>query len=585
MRACTQYTLVALIVSLGSIWSLATYSNWALTAAYVRELSAFQAAEVSRAVDDLDASIHSRMATLTLVAEGIDAGLLADPASLQDYFDNRHELLATFRDGVFVARPDGTGIAGYPNDGRVGLYYMDDVYIAAALTQGKTGVGEPELDEGRTDLSFTMTVPIRNAQREVIGALSGLANLPTHHSFKHRNVQAGSTGDSFLHGRQHQRIVPASDKSGLMTALLVADDNLVLDSILNGDEAIQHFTNLSGDAVMVSAKRIPAADWLVLVSWPTKDAVAPIQDTVQRTQWVAGVLSLLLLMLAGLMLRHQWSLVLSRSQLGRATDKLKLAHDEMAYNREEMQEQKTELGLANVELAYQNSEKGKRAKELALANLELAYRNSEKIKRAEDLVVANVERKKEREEADRLSRLSFYDPLTNLPNRRLLSDRMTQMLASSRRTGRHLALMVLDLDNFKSLNDLHGHLMGDLLLVEVGQRLMACVREVDTVARFGGDEFVLVMGDLDLDNAKSTAQAREVAEKVRHSLAMPYRLKESPTQSEDRVIEHHCSVSIGVLVLVDHGLNHDEALKLADAAMYQAKQAGRNMIRIHEASI
>ena len=710
MRRCTQCALVVLIVSLVFIWTLVTYLNWALSTAYVREVSAFQASVVSLAAQDLDARIHARMMTLTLVAEGIGSALIADPESLQIHFDKHPELLATFRHGVFVTPLDGTAIAGYPNDGRIGLYYRDEAYVAAALTQGKAGVSKPELGKTRSDLSFAMSVPIRNAQREVIGALSGMIDLHQPHFFKHRTVQADSIGDSLLHDPQHLRLVPASDKSGLMAALLVADDNPVLDRILNGDEATQHFTNLSGSAFMVSARRIPAADWLALVSWPTKDALAPIQDTVQRTQWVGGGLSLLALMLAGLMLRHQWSLVLSRSQLGRATDKLKLAHDELAYHREEMQEQETELavvsvklalyndekgkradelalanvelayqnsekvkrseelGLANVELAHQNSEKDKRAEELALANVELAYQNSEKVKRAEELALANeelayqnsekdkradelalanvelahqnsekdkraeelalanvelahqnsekvkraeelalanvelahqnsekdkradeltlanVERTKEREEADKLSKLSFYDPLTNLPNRRLLSDRMTQMLASSRRTGRHLALMVLDLDNFKVLNDLHGHVMGDLLLVEIGQRLMACVREVDTVARFGGDEFVLLMGGLDVDIAQSTAQAREVAEKVRRSLERPYRLKRQSNQSEGAVIEHHCSVSIGVVVLVDRGSSHEGVIKLADAAMYQAKKAGRNMIRFHESS-
>ena len=619
MRRCTQCALVVLIVSLVFIWTLVTYLNWALSTAYVREVSAFQASVVSLAAQDLDARIHARMMTLTLVAEGIGSALIADPESLQIHFDKHPELLATFRDGVFVTPLDGTAIAGYPNDGRIGLYYRDEAYVAAALTQGKAGVSKPELGKTRSDLSFAMSVPIRNAQREVIGALSGMIDLHQPHLFKHRTVQADSIGDSLLHDPQHLRLVPASDKSGLMAALLVADDNPVLDRILNGDEATQHFTNLSGSAFMVSARRIPAADWLALVSWPTKDALAPIQDTVQRTQWVGGGLSLLALMLAGLMLRHQWSLVLSRSQLGRATDKLKLAHDELAYHREEMQEQETELAvvsvklalyndekgkradelaLANVELAYQNSEKVKRSEELglanvelalaneelALANVELAHQNSEKDKRADELTLANVERTKEREEADKLSKLSFYDPLTNLPNRRLLSDRMTQMLASSRRTGRHLALMVLDLDNFKVLNDLHGHVMGDLLLVEIGQRLMACVREVDTVARFGGDEFVLLMGGLDVDIAQSTAQAREVAEKVRRSLERPYRLKRQSNQPEGAVIEHHCSVSIGVVVLVDRGSSHEGVIKLADAAMYQAKKAGRNMIRFHESS-
>lgn len=149
--------------------------------------------------------------------------------------------------------------------------------------------------------------------------------------------------------------------------------------------------------------------------------MAPIQDTVQRTWWVVGGLSLLVRMLAGLMWRYQWSLQQSRAQLAIATHNLKFAHDEIALQREALDGQETTLAMASVALACLNSEKAKRAEELALAKPELTN---------------------EREEADKLSKLSFYDPLTNLPNHRLPSDRMTQMLASSRRTGRHLALML-----------------------------------------------------------------------------------------------------------------------------------------------
>ena len=212
----------------------------------------------------------------------------------------------------------------------------------------------------------------------------------------------------------------------------------------------------------------------------------------------------------------------------------------------------------------------------------MAYQSEEKDKRAAELVVANKEMAREKKNSEAVWKLSFYDPLTNLPNRRLLSDRMTQIMAASKRTGGYVALMMLDLDNFKPLNDLHGHGMGDLLLVEVGRRLMGCVREVDTVARFGGDEFVVALGELDVDTVKSTEQARKVAEKVRLSLSQPYLLKVQSADSLDRVIEHSCSASVGVVVFVNHELSQDDVLKLADAAMYQAKAAGRNTVRFYE---
>ncbi|HOE40693.1 MAG TPA: PAS domain S-box protein, partial [Rhodoferax sp.] len=123
---------------------------------------------------------------------------------------------------------------------------------------------------------------------------------------------------------------------------------------------------------------------------------------------------------------------------------------------------------------------------------------------------------------EQVRQLAYFDPLTKLPNRRMLGDRLSQTMALSKRSGRYAAVMVLDLDNFKPLNDKHGHLVGDMLLVEVASRLLHCVRAVDTVARFGGDEFVVVLGELDVDSAESRAQAQVIAEKILASLSAPY---------------------------------------------------------------
>ncbi|HTN94144.1 MAG TPA: EAL domain-containing protein [Gallionella sp.] len=169
--------------------------------------------------------------------------------------------------------------------------------------------------------------------------------------------------------------------------------------------------------------------------------------------------------------------------------------------------------------------------------------------------------------------LAFYDALTRLPNRRLLMDRLHQAMASSTRNGHHGAILFLDLDNFKTLNDTRGHDIGDMLLVEVARRLQDCVREGDTVARFGGDEFVLILEGLSAKQDEAAAQAEAVAEKVRDFLNQPYRLNG---------MEHHSSTSIGINLFFDHAGRVDELFKQADMAMYQAKQAGRNAIRFFD---
>jgi diguanylate cyclase (GGDEF)-like protein len=177
---------------------------------------------------------------------------------------------------------------------------------------------------------------------------------------------------------------------------------------------------------------------------------------------------------------------------------------------------------------------------------------------------------------DQVRQLALYDALTGLPNRRLLSDRVAQALAVCKRHECHGALMFLDLDNFKPLNDTHGHAAGDLLLIEAANRLKSCVREVDTVARFGGDEFVVMLSGLIEGEAESVLQAKAIAEKIHAVLSAPYRLTVGNV-----TVEHQCTASIGVVVFDQQAGSEDDILKWADAAMYEAKEAGRNLIRFY----
>lgn len=192
-----------------------------------------------------------------------------------------------------------------------------------------------------------------------------------------------------------------------------------------------------------------------------------------------------------------------------------------------------------------------------------------------------TERKKTEEQ---VRQLAFYDTLTRLPNRRLFLDRLRQAMAAGKRSNRHGAVMFLDLDKFKSLNDTHGHEMGDLLLIEVARRITSCLREMDTVARFGGDEFVVMICELDLDERPSFEKAGIVAEKIRVALAEPYLLKRSQDGGEEIAVEHHCTSSIGVVLFKGHNASQDDILKWADTAMYQAKASGRNGIRFSHVS-
>jgi diguanylate cyclase (GGDEF)-like protein/PAS domain S-box-containing protein len=182
----------------------------------------------------------------------------------------------------------------------------------------------------------------------------------------------------------------------------------------------------------------------------------------------------------------------------------------------------------------------------------------------------------QKQAGEEIHRLAFYDALTGLPNRRLLLEQLKRALHTNARHHRHGALLFIDLDNFKTLNDTLGHDVGDLLLQQVGQRLSDCVREADTVARLGGDEFVLVLEDLESDRHAAAMQADNVGKKILATLNQPYDLVGR---------EHHSSPSMGITLFDAHSTSVDDLLKQADLAMYQAKAAGRNTLRFFDVSM
>jgi len=175
-----------------------------------------------------------------------------------------------------------------------------------------------------------------------------------------------------------------------------------------------------------------------------------------------------------------------------------------------------------------------------------------------------------------INRLAYYDPLTQLPNRRLMMDRLCQAMAASQRNDSYGALLFIDMDNFKELNETQGHDAGDKLLVKVGNRLMACVRTGDTVARMGGDEFVVMLANLVDTDVDLVPRAESVAEKVLFTLNQPYLIDNN---------EYTCTASIGIALFHGEQQSTEELLKHTDLALYQAKNSGRATLRFFDASM
>lgn len=184
-----------------------------------------------------------------------------------------------------------------------------------------------------------------------------------------------------------------------------------------------------------------------------------------------------------------------------------------------------------------------------------------------------------------LEALSGMDMLTLLPSRRRMEQRLAEAIAASNRSGQRGAVMFLGLDNFKPLNEGYGHAAGDALLQEAARRITGCIREMDMAARFGGDEFAILLPELGAEREEAKKHATVVAEKVRNKLAEPYHIAVRSEHEAYSVLEYRCSASIGVEMFAGSAMGAGDIIKRADAAMRRAKESGRNAISYHEESL
>ena len=177
------------------------------------------------------------------------------------------------------------------------------------------------------------------------------------------------------------------------------------------------------------------------------------------------------------------------------------------------------------------------------------------------VVVVSRDISERKQAAEVINSLALYDSLTGKSNYRLLHDRLVQIMTANKRRGNNGALLFIDLDNFKTFNDLHGQEAGDALLIEMSGRISNCVREVDTVSRFGGDEFVVLLCELSADRINSNKEASFVAKKIHLALSEPYTLKIKREGKPDTVLRHLCTASIGIFPIGNAESGADEFIK------------------------
>jgi len=484
-----------------------------------------QSALASYVAHDIDQKIVDREQLLRRIAAALPPALLADPTSLRLWLGRQYELLPLFSHGLFVADTKGRTIADYPQkQERSGVSYAGRDYFKAALT-GATFIGQPTIGLVAREPVLPIATPIRDANGKVRAVLTGVTTLAAPGFLDLlQTSRIGQTGGFLLISPRDRLFVAASDPTMAMKPTPPAGVNTLHDRAMDGFRGTGITVNAKGVEEISAMASVPSAGWFVVARLPTEEAFAPVARVQRFIVKYSGPVIAIFLVLA-------WSgLYLTFRPLFKAADHA----DRMTRG---------EIPLEPLPIA-RNDEVG---------HLTAAFNR----------LLAKLS-----ESQDQLNRMAHHDMLTGLPNRLLLADRLRQALERARRNHTQLALLFLDLDGFKPINDKLGHEGGDEALRQVAQRFAEAIRHSDTLARVGGDEFVIVLADIDAGDALDAACA--VAEKCMEAMASAFVVRDTICP---------LGVSIGIAA-GDETCAADDLLLAADRAMYKAKEAGRGCYMI-----
>jgi diguanylate cyclase (GGDEF)-like protein len=471
---------------------------------------------------DVDNKIVERQKMLKRLAATFPFERLKQPEALRAWLGERHELQPLFSLGLFVTDLDGAVLVDYPRlAGRTGTNLADRDYIQAALA-GKSAIGSPVLGRVSGQPVLPIAEPIKDASGKVRAILAGISALAAPgflDLLQERHI--GTSGGFLLIAPREQIFVAATKPELIFRATAAPGVNPLHDRALAGWRGSGVTVNAQGVEEVAAVASVPSTDWFVVARLPTAEAFASVGRVQQFVLRNISLAIVALVILLGLVM------IFVFRPLFRAADYA----DRMT---------REEMPLAPLPVAHDDE----------VGHLTNAFNRL-----LAKLLTSQAE----------LAHMAHHDPLTGLPNRLLLADRMGQALARSRRNGACIALLFLDLDGFKPINDSLGHEAGDDALVQVARRLAGIVRQADTLARVGGDEFVVVMGDLDPSAAQAATAARNVAAKCIEAVRMPMTLNGA---------QHSVGLSIGIAI--GNGASSFDALMVAaDTAMYEAKQSGR----------
>ncbi len=501
--------------ALGRIFLLGEYLRNDIT-----ELTTTQLLTLANYVaHDVDHNLTERRELLERVAAKFQPGLLHDHNLLQEWLKERHDVNPLFTFGMSVLDKTGKVVAGYPVSSRqAGVTYTDRDYFQQAL-KGEFAIGRPVISRTNSVPVLPMAIPLRDGNGKVLAVLAGTTALDEPDfldSLQHTRI--GNTGGVLLISPRDQLFVGASDVRMIFKPTPATGVNILHDRAMAGYRGTGITINAFGVEELVGIASVPSSGWFVVTRLPTEEAFAPINRLRRFVINNTAMITVLFLIIMVMGLRYLLKPLRNAAQ---HADRMTLG----------------EIPLEPLPVVRDDE----------VGHLTTSFNR----------VLSTL-----LESRAKLDHMAHHDVLTGLPNRQLLADRLKLAVARAQRSKGQIAVLFLDLDGFKPINDGLGHEAGDAALCQVTERLQSVVRQEDTLARVGGDEFVIVLSDLN-GNAREAAEL--VAKKCLDIFRQPFLINEHSC---------HLATSIGI-ALGDSNCVPHKLLIAADQAMYRAKEAGR----------
>jgi diguanylate cyclase (GGDEF)-like protein len=466
---------------------------------------------------DVDQSLRLRQQMLEKLAVELPLPLLQQPFALEAWLAQRHNYLPLFSLGLVVIPEHGKGaIADYPPlGGRRQLDFNDRDWFRASRDTGSFYVGKPGIGRASFQGVVNMSAPIQDAQGHTVAVLMGVTalNMPGFlDAIEKQHI--GKTGSFLLFSQRDQVIVTATEPELRLKPTPKPGINLLHDKAMTGWRGAGRTVNAFGVETLAAFASVPTANWVLVVRMPTAEALSPANRLLESIVRVSIVAGLFLIIMLAILLTYTFNPL---RQSARRMLSMALG----------------ETPLAPLPV-HRYDEVG------------------EMVESFNSLVARQLEAEKQ------MTFMAHHDALTGLPNRRSFMIGLRQSMALATRQGSKLALLFVDLDGFKKVNDVHGHKVGDQLLQQVAERLVTVMRESDMLGRLGGDEFVVL--SMDCPDQESAAV---IATKLLAVLQEPVVIDG---------IQVTVGASIGIAIFPDQATDIEPFIALADSAMYLAKR-------------